>query len=106
MNAPQSDVIAGLGNGLTTPPPSTSAASLIPEPTKNVKKKTDKKANPAFRTKEESAALTVNHTGEAPGIGMLPRETGHDIGLCAPVPLSSEAVGVITRLRNQKVCLI
>ncbi|KAF5357738.1 hypothetical protein D9757_011955 [Collybiopsis confluens] len=33
---------------------------------------------------------------------LLPRETGEDIGMGSPVPLSSEAVGVITRLRNQK----
>jgi hypothetical protein len=35
---------------------------------------------------------------------LLPRETGHDIGMGSPVPLSSEAVGVITQLRNMKVC--
>ncbi|KIL68702.1 hypothetical protein M378DRAFT_99146 [Amanita muscaria Koide BX008] len=33
---------------------------------------------------------------------LLPRETGEDIGMGSPVPLSSEAVGIITRLRNQK----
>ena len=33
----------------------------------------------------------------------LPRETGEDIGMGSPVPLSSEAVRVITRLRNMKV---
>ncbi|KZV68542.1 pseudouridine synthase [Peniophora sp. CONT] len=33
---------------------------------------------------------------------LLPRETGHDIGMGSPVPLSAEAVGIITRLRNQK----
>ncbi|KAF7980139.1 hypothetical protein HWV62_39579 [Athelia sp. TMB] len=33
---------------------------------------------------------------------LLPRETGHDIGMGSPVPLSAEAVGVITRLRNMK----
>ncbi|KAF8911557.1 tRNA-pseudouridine synthase [Gymnopilus junonius] len=32
----------------------------------------------------------------------LPRETGEDIGMGSPVPLSQEAVGVITRLRNMK----
>lgn len=58
--------------------------------------------NPAYRTKEESLALTGGaETVEAPKI--LPRETGHDIGLGSPVPLSSEAVGVITQLRNQRV---
>ena len=34
---------------------------------------------------------------------LLPRETGHDIGMGSPVPLSKEAVEVITRLRNLKV---
>ncbi|KAJ1306110.1 hypothetical protein OPQ81_010821 [Rhizoctonia solani] len=32
----------------------------------------------------------------------LPRETGTDIGMSSPVPLSAEAVGIITRLRNEK----
>ncbi|KIO10221.1 hypothetical protein M404DRAFT_129971 [Pisolithus tinctorius Marx 270] len=36
------------------------------------------------------------------GRQLLPRETGHDIGMGSPVPLSSEAVQVITRLRNMK----
>ena len=36
---------------------------------------------------------------------LLPRETGKDIGMGSPVPLSAEAVGVITRLRNMKVGL-
>lgn len=34
---------------------------------------------------------------------LLPRETGHDIGMGSPVPLSKEAVNVITKLRNMKV---
>lgn len=34
---------------------------------------------------------------------LLPRETGHDIGMGSPVPLSAEAVQIITRLRNMKV---
>lgn len=34
---------------------------------------------------------------------LLPRETGHDIGMGSPIGLSLEAVGVITRLRNMKV---
>lgn len=37
---------------------------------------------------------------------LLPRETGHDIGMGSPVPLSSEAVQVITRLRNMKASLL
>ena len=39
----------------------------------------------------------------APSPQLLPRETGKDIGMGSPVPLSAEAVGVITRLRNMKV---
>lgn len=34
---------------------------------------------------------------------LLPRETGHDIGMGSPVPLSSEAVEIITKLRHMKV---
>lgn len=59
--------------------------------------------NPAWRTKEESTELTVDHDGKPPEL--LPRETGHDIGMGSPVPLSLEAVGIITRLRNQKVSM-
>lgn len=37
-------------------------------------------------------------------VKLLPRETGHDIGMGSPVPLSSETVEIITKLRNMKVC--
>ena len=33
---------------------------------------------------------------------LLPRESGLDVGMGSPVPLSAEAVNVITRLRNMK----
>ncbi|PFH52189.1 hypothetical protein AMATHDRAFT_39694 [Amanita thiersii Skay4041] len=33
---------------------------------------------------------------------LLPRETGEDIGMGSPVPLSNEAVRIITNLRNKK----
>jgi hypothetical protein len=42
-------------------------------------------------------------TSVVPSRQLLPRETGKDIGMGSPVPLSAEAVGVITRLRNMKV---
>jgi hypothetical protein len=42
-------------------------------------------------------------TDDTPRQRLLPRETGHDIGMGSPVPLSAEAVGVITQLRNMKV---
>lgn len=65
------------------------------------KKKRMRENNPAFRTKEESAVLRKTLVSEASPL--LPRETGHDIGLGSPIPLSAEAVGIITRMRNQKV---
>jgi hypothetical protein len=51
------------------------------------------------------AEQSPNSINESPEKSkLLPRETGHDIGMGSPVPLSAEAVGVITRLRNMKVC--
>jgi len=55
-------------------------------------------------------ALDANNSSNGTGSGnataekpkLLPRETGHDIGLASPVPLSAEAVKVITGLRNMK----
>ncbi|KAG9312337.1 pseudouridine synthase [Chiua virens] len=45
----------------------------------------------------------TDNTNEVPqGVKLLPRETGHDIGMGSPVPLSTEAVDIITRLRNMK----
>ncbi|KAH9044132.1 hypothetical protein EDB84DRAFT_1576401 [Lactarius hengduanensis] len=41
-------------------------------------------------------------TSVLPSLQLLPRETGIYIGMGSPVPLSAEAVGVITRLRNMK----
>ena len=67
------------------------------------RKKFEKANNPAFRTKEESAVLRKREQPIDPETTLLPRESGHDIGMGSPVPLSDEAVGVITRLRNQKV---
>ncbi|KAF9651641.1 pseudouridine synthase [Thelephora ganbajun] len=50
-----------------------------------------------------SDRLTRPDTGsQVNGGKLLPRETGHDIGMGSPVPLSKEAVEVITRLRNLK----
>lgn len=37
-----------------------------------------------------------------PKRALLPRETGEDIGYASPVPLSAEAVRIITALRNMK----
>ncbi|KAJ3861695.1 pseudouridine synthase [Lentinula novae-zelandiae] len=48
------------------------------------------------------ANIQDNPESLLPRTKLLPRETGEDIGMGSPVPLSSEAVGVITRLRNMK----
>ncbi|THH29543.1 hypothetical protein EUX98_g4651 [Antrodiella citrinella] len=61
---------------------------------------------PSLEAREENNNL--NGTGSASATAgsekptLLPRETGHDIGLASPVPLSAEAVKVITGLRNMK----
>jgi tRNA pseudouridine synthase 9 len=54
-------------------------------------------------TAEHSAPEQDAADNETPPPALLPRETGHDIGLASPIPLSAEAVGVITRLRHLKV---
>ncbi|KAI0699526.1 pseudouridine synthase [Cerioporus squamosus] len=51
---------------------------------------------------EGASATESTDEGEAARPKLLPRETGHDIGMGSPVPLSAEAVGIITRLRNMK----
>lgn len=48
----------------------------------------------------QSAAASGD--ASADGRKLLPRETGHDIGMGSPVPLSNQVVQVITNLRNQK----
>lgn len=53
----------------------------------------------------ESLNKSANERGDTIPAKLLPRETGEDIGMGSPVPLSQEAVGVITRLRNMKVGL-
>jgi len=53
---------------------------------------------------ESSDRLTRSDAvSQVNGGKLLPRETGHDIGMGSPVPLSKETVEVITRLRNLKV---
>ncbi|KAH9855879.1 pseudouridine synthase [Lenzites betulinus] len=67
----------------------------------------DPSTNPESLHKGGSTSATTAATGgeaaaETPAPKLLPRETGHDIGMGSPVPLSAEAVGIITRLRNMK----
>ncbi|KAI5889974.1 pseudouridine synthase [Schizophyllum commune H4-8] len=53
---------------------------------------------------EEHAAASEGHPGAGAEAArkLLPRETGEDIGMGSPVPLSREAIAVITNLRNMK----
>ncbi|TFY76787.1 hypothetical protein EWM64_g7227, partial [Hericium alpestre] len=53
-------------------------------------------------SKADTSASAAQPSVEPEKPKLLPRETGHDIGMGSPVPLSAEAVGVITRLRNMK----
>jgi len=71
-----------------------------PEPPPHLKLDTEATGSPESLTKpatkhgkQPSAILSMK---------LLPRETGQDIGMASPVPLSSEAVGLIRRLRNMK----
>jgi hypothetical protein len=57
----------------------------------------------AVESNPETPSLTSTGKSTEKEIRLLPRETGQDIGMSSPVPLSIEAVGVITRLRNTKV---
>ncbi|KAH9174432.1 pseudouridine synthase [Lactarius sanguifluus] len=65
---------------------------------------------PAHLVGTDTADLTLVAPQSDPGVEasvhpppqFLPRETGKDIGMGSPVPLSAEAVGVITRLRSMK----
>lgn len=52
-----------------------------------------------LNTFHQEAVQVLN--GESSKV-LLPRETGEDIGFASPVPLSAEAVKVITALRNMK----
>ena len=77
--------------------PSTSREA--PAPPAHLQALTDAQGSP------ETLGNTANPTLGDIVNKRLPRETGEDIGMGSPVPLSSEAVGVITRLRNMKVSL-
>lgn len=62
---------------------------------------------PPSELPESSDKLTRSEaTSLVNGGKLLPRETGQDIGMGSPVPLSKEAVEIITRLRNLKVWAI
>ncbi|KAJ8463436.1 hypothetical protein ONZ51_g10253 [Trametes cubensis] len=69
----------------------------------------DPASNPESLQKDYAVQKSSNSVNGEEGVSganskpkLLPRETGHDIGMGSPVPLSAEAVGIITRLRNMK----
>ncbi|PBK71297.1 pseudouridine synthase [Armillaria solidipes] len=84
---------AGLGRGGVDLTPSDERSAPAPPP--HLKDSTELDGSPESLAKDGDSASTSEPK-------LLPRETGKDIGMGSPVPLSSEAVGVITRLRNMK----
>ncbi|KAG6829820.1 hypothetical protein H0H92_003363 [Tricholoma furcatifolium] len=84
-----------LGKGGIDIVPSDERAAPAPPP--HLQSLTDSAGSPESLAK--GMAEQKQNTSEAK---LLPRETGMDIGMGSPVPLSSEAVGIITRLRNMK----
>jgi len=69
-----------------------------PAPPPHLLASTQDQGNPELLTADESNAAVSSLARKK-----LPRETGDDIGMGSPVPLSKEAVSVITNLRNMKV---
>lgn len=67
-----------------------------PAPPEHLQHLVDSHGSPESLSKTPNGATSIAEK-------LLPRETGEDIGMGSPVPLSDEAVGVITRLRNMKV---
>lgn len=70
-----------------------------PVPPSHLQAEVEDQGNP------ESLSTATNVTAAPSAPKRLPRETGEDIGMGSPVPLSKEAVDIITRLRNMKVSL-
>ncbi|KZO92303.1 pseudouridine synthase [Calocera viscosa TUFC12733] len=59
-------------------------------------------ATPAPEEVRSDAESPVVDDTATPPATLLPRETGADIGLSSPVPLSSQAIQIIKSLRDQK----
>ncbi|KAJ6593188.1 hypothetical protein B0H19DRAFT_13751 [Mycena capillaripes] len=91
----------GLGKGGIDTTPSDERVAPAPPP--HLESQTEATGNPESLTKAIQQSETTGQTPLAvPYPKLLPRETGEDIGMGSPVPLSSQAVEVITRLRNMK----
>ncbi|KAF9529751.1 tRNA-pseudouridine synthase [Crepidotus variabilis] len=68
-----------------------------PAPPEHLQEMVDGQGNPELLKPIGNGEVSIDSDTKR-----LPRETGEDIGMGSPVPLSKEAVGVITRLRNMK----
>ncbi|KAK7472266.1 hypothetical protein VKT23_000387 [Stygiomarasmius scandens] len=84
----------GKGGIDTTPSDERSA----PKPPEHLADSTSESLSRPDTVENTDKAMVESQTSRK----LLPRETGEDIGMGSPVPLSSEAVEVITRLRNMK----
>ncbi|KAJ6497410.1 pseudouridine synthase [Mycena sanguinolenta] len=89
-----------LGKGGIDTTPSDERSAPVPPP--HLEQHTEATGNPESLTKDMPQSETADQAPAVPYTKLLPRETGEDIGLGSPVPLSSQAVGVITQLRNMK----
>ncbi|KAF7350891.1 PseudoU-synth-2 domain-containing protein [Mycena sanguinolenta] len=89
-----------LGKGGIDTTPSDERSAPVPPP--HLEQHTAVTGNPESLTRVMPQSATTDQVPAVPSTKLLPRETGEDIGLCSPVPLSSQAVGVITQLRNMK----
>ncbi|KAL1737802.1 pseudouridine synthase, partial [Schizophyllum fasciatum] len=96
--------------GIDTTP---SDARAAPAPPEHLRAFTESVGSPESLGGKAGGAAGVGEMGvgdagapdsevAAPARKLLPRETGEDIGMGSPVPLSSEAIAVITNLRNMK----
>lgn len=73
-----------------------------PKAPPKVKKPYKQKQKP-FKAPEPTAAnVRVQNVHNLHEEGLLPRETGEDIGMASPVPLTPEVVEIIAKLRDRK----
>lgn len=81
---------------------STWTGTRPPKAPPKVKKPYKPKQKP-FKTPPPTAAnIHVQNVHNLHEEGLLPRETGEDIGMASPVPLTPEVVEIIARLRDRK----
>lgn len=92
-------------NGIDVTPSSDRFAPAPPEHLKSDDSPESLVTNGTRIGSQPSSSKTIDEINEASpqSTKLFPRETGHDIGMGSPVPLSAEAVQIITRLRNMKV---